>query len=404
MSYQNPIMPERDLRLVKGRRFAVNPGLGSDLDVVLQSGSPADPGPGGDPKNDKDKPRAPVLQSGSPADASPGGDPKNDKDRPRAPVVRGIADVGCPLAEYAGQPEPEAFVPWLAYPGMVTLLAGREGEGKTTLCAQAVAAVTAGLWGLAPWLRPGVELPAPDFGSRVIWITGDHADVGNTADDVDRLGGFSELVRVVPVSAMTSPDVLVELCRQVAATLVVVDPLADLLRVTEERSYTQARAKVNAWRPEYSTDAGLFRPALLGLLHMPKDSRDGRKDRILDAIGSVGQNSAADLLVSFEGLGRDLEDTRRRVSIRKSRLRSLRRGTSAVIDYVNRVYVEAAPRPAGSDVELRSRIDLGDLEGRARALRAAEPGLSLRQAAGRLGCGRGTNSAPYRLLKGIWLG
>ena len=113
----------------------------------------------------------------------------------------------------------------------------------------------------------------------------------------------------------------------------------------------------------------------------------------------------------------DLEDTRRRVSVRKSRLRSLRRGTSAVIDYVDRVYVEAAPRSPGGDVERstvprpRGRprtVDAQALGGKVRAWLADHPSASWPETAAAVGVSPGGNGmsrlaarAAYQAARGV---
>ena len=245
---------------------------------------------------------------------------------PRVAELGGVPLTHYDLGEDA-DPSPVCG-PGLAYRGLVTVLAGREGEGKSTLAAQLAAAVTAGR---PSWLGDGDH---PGERRRVAWITGDgHQD--QIAAVIRQCGGHLGLAATWTAEQVASPGALHDICQALRPALVVVDPLLDLLRPEDERSYTEARALVRRWRPPvlWGKRGRVWDPpAMLGITHEPKTRDRGRGDRIIDSIGSVGINTAADLLLAFRGDAR-LDSTRRSLEVRKSRVNALPRGTTTWLDF-----------------------------------------------------------------------
>ena len=276
-----------------------------------------------------------------------------------------VAELGgVPLTEYDlglhTDPEPVCG-PGLAYRGTVTVLAGREGEGKSTLAAQLAAAVTAGR---TTWLGNGDN---PRERRPVAWITGD-GHQAQTAAAIKQCGGHLGLVATFDVDAVATPGDMREICQALRPALLVVDPLLDLLRLRDERSYSQAREALRSWRPPvlWGKRGRVWEPpAMLGIAHEPKTRDRGRGDRIIDSIGSVGLNTAADLLLAFRGDAK-LDSTRRTLEVRKSRINSLPRGATTWLDFdletrrYRQIDEPARPkvsaRPDVADDELRARV------------------------------------------------
>lgn len=336
-----------------------------------------------------------------------------DADRTATPLravksalpARVTALGGVPLTHYDlgedSDPSPVCG-PGLAYRGLVTVLAGREGEGKSTLAAQLSAAVTAGS---TSWL-------GDDVNSRerrpVAWITGD-GHQALTAAAIKQCGGHLGLVATWAVEQVEAPGDLHEICQAMRPALVVVDPLLDLLRPQDERSYTEARALIRSWRPPvlWGKRGRVWDPpALLGITHEPKTRDRGRGDRIIDSIGSVGISTAADLLLAFRG-DTKLDSTRRTLEVRKSRVDALPRGAATWLDFdleTRRYRQIAAPEAKRADLGAvadggRKRVDPDAVAKRVREWCSTHPGGTWVECAAALGIstgGRGTTKQAAR--------
>ena len=335
----------------------------------------------------------------------------NPDDRPRPRRLHGaLADIGVPLSEFLiGDPDPEPVGgPYLGFEGYTTLLCGREGEGKSTVAAQLAAAVTRCAFS-ASWLD--LESAPDEHGEAVVWIYGDDR-LEQVAHAVAQGGGWPELVTVFPASAVESPMVLQEIVRQVSPMVIIVDPIFDLLRPEDDRSYREARELMAKWRtqPPVTTtvDAdGIERdligvaPATIYLHHAPKDAggRGGGRDSIMQFIGSTGLTSAVDVAVALEHRGK-LDATERTLTICKSRVNAMPRGTVAWLDFdpATRRYREVdPPEPKGASAVAKADAKLQE---RAEAWIADHPGGSLRQLAAALGVTRG-GGRRYDVLRTI---
>ena len=301
---------------------------------------------------------------------------------PRVTALGGVPLTHFGQGEHA-DPSPVCG-PGLAYRGLVTVMAGREGEGKSTLAAQLAAAVTAGR---TSWLDNSDN---PRARRSVAWITGD-GHQALTAAAIRQCGGHLGLVATFTVEQVETPGDLQEICQTLRPALVVVDPLLDLLRLEDERSYTEARALIRRWRPPilWGKRGKVWDPpAMLGITHEPKTRDRGRGDRIIDSIGSVGINTAADLLLAFRGDAR-LDSTRRTLEVRKSRVNALPRGETTWLDFDRATGRYSETEEPKRTVALGARKAEADLASRARAWVAKHPDGSLRAACAALGVQRG---------------
>ena len=183
---------------------------------------------------------------------------------------------------------------------------------------------------------------------------------------------------------LDGPEDLQAAAEEWTPDVIVVDPMADLLRLQDERSYTLVREALARWRPgkvtrvretlimvaadgewepapagwgdsEAKTVAALESagghldtaveeeeevwPAMVGVIHSHRD-RDAGADHVGGYLGSVGWGSGCDLLLELlQRDRRNLGDSRRRLRCCKSRLADVAGGDVTELDFRGGRYV-----------------------------------------------------------------
>jgi len=354
--------------------------------------------------------------------------------------------IGTRLSEIEPH-DPWPVVPGIAYSGLLTFVAGREGHGKSTALRQCAVAVAAGE---VDWLGRTAgqhpDIPHTDgeaHGRPVLWIGEESASaIAAAFGDVDDDEAAHNIIVVDP-DDVESPNVLEEAVEEYLPDLIVVDPLADLLRLEDERSYTDVRQAIRAWRPpavltrvelwhpdhgrymipidggvqrgccRWDTDAGAFapaarprgvawersehyhEPAMVGMLHChrDRDARAGGGDQVGAYLGSVGFGSACDLLLEIGLSNRKQDtDTGRYLRVCKSRIGSLRRGDTTHLRFEDGRYVvnrDGVPLLSG---KAREAAQIAE---ETREFLARNPDATKAQALRYLGIARG-GTAKYR--------
>ena len=178
------------------------------------------------------------------------------------------------------------------------------------------------------------------------------------------------------------------------AALVIADPLADLLRLEDERSYTRVREAISAWVPPVADDGA----AVVGVLHSHRDRdlRAGGGDQVGSYLGSVGFGSACDLLIELLADRKDMASTGRNLHCCKSRIGALRRGEVKML-----TWSEAEGYGEARGVPLVPPAPADDLEPKVRAWLAKHPGGSLRSCSVALAVPMG-GSARYVRLRDLF--
>ena len=312
----------------------------------------------------------------------------------RRPIGRRLSEI---------DPEIERpLVPGIAYRDKLTFVAGREGFGKSTLLRQIVAAVTVG----GDWLASGrgpVSLDPARFGEPepVLWC-GEEGPA-KLRRDLERAGADCGLVVVAAPEDIARPADLTAAVDEWQPALVVVDPLADLLRLEDERSYSAVRQSVRTWfRASWVPAEGeRHAPAVVGVLHShrDRDARAGGGDQVGAYLGSVGFGSSCDLMLELLLVERgNVGNPRRSLRVCKSRIDGVTGGTARGLDFAGGRYrpVAVDVAPAGSTAE-RSRL----VQIARDAARLRGEGLTKTAAARQLGLSRG-GSAPYRTFSQAW--
>ncbi len=260
-----------------------------------------------------------------------------------------------------------------------------------------------------------------DWGRTVLWVG--EEDGADVARELGAFGADLDEVIYLRPGDLETPEDLQAAARQWTPDVIVVDPMADLLRLADERSYTLARQALARWRPSKVTreretliavgadgewepaptdidaatvaaleaagghldtlvEAEEVWPAVVGLMHSGKD-REVRGDHVGGYLGTVAWGSACDLMLEL--LQRDranLRDTRRTLRCCKSRLPDVAGGEVVDLDFVGGRYVRG--------------VSVAD---RVAKLKAA--GLSKRKAAETLDLKPGASKA-YREFSTEW--
>jgi len=226
------------------------------------------------PDNDRyvealDKP--PVFCDAASVDCPPNGSEPHPKESRPGPVW---------IAEYFERPEllaaPVAIVPRLLYPGRVMMLSAREKVGKSTLLAQACAALTVGGEFLGDKLKPAV----------VLWYAIDEL-LDDTVRRFKTYGVHPDRLAIceVPPTALEMQAHIEE----TDAAVVVVDTLTELWggRKIDENQASEVAPRIRPY-----IDVARSLKVALGLLH--HTSRGGVEYR-----GSVHLGAAVDIIVTL---------------------------------------------------------------------------------------------------------
>ena len=168
--------------------------------------------------------------------------------------------------------------------GMVTLLAGRQGLGKSTLCTWLGARVTRGDLG-------------HDGPGTVLWVTAEEDYGYNVVPRLIAAGADLERVQFMemrlPSGGTTTPDLPMDTAkveqaiRETGAVLLVVDPLVSVLngKLDSHKDHSVRQALDPLFRVARDTDT-----TILGLMHLGKSRQGDFTDRVL---GSTGFTAAA---------------------------------------------------------------------------------------------------------------
>lgn len=168
--------------------------------------------------------------------------------------------------------------------GMVTLLAGRQGLGKSTLCTWLAARVTRGDLG-------------HDGPGTVLWVTAEEDYGYNVVPRLIAAGADLERVQFMemrlPSGGTTTPDLPMDTAkveqaiRETGAVLLVVDPLVSVLngKLDSHKDHSVRQALDPLFRVARDTDT-----TILGLMHLGKSKQGDFTDRVL---GSTGFTAAA---------------------------------------------------------------------------------------------------------------
>lgn len=168
--------------------------------------------------------------------------------------------------------------------GMVTLLAGRQGLGKSTLCTWLAARVTRGDLG-------------PSGPGTVLWVTGEEDYGYNVVPRLMAAGADLDLVQFMemelPTGGTTTPDLPMDTAkveraiRETGAVLLVVDPLVSVLngKLDSHKDHSVRQALDPLFRVARDTNT-----TILGLMHLGKSKQGDFTDRVL---GSTGFTAAA---------------------------------------------------------------------------------------------------------------
>lgn len=210
------------------------------------------------------------------------------------PAVQNESDRTVPktLREWLQNPkllvEPPSLIPWLALSGRSTLLAAREKTGKSTLLAQAVAALTIG----GPFLDRDLD-PA-----IVLWYCLDEP-IADCVRRFERLGGDPDCL-VISTERPTAGEMQAE-AKAVGAALVVVDTLTELWRgmIRSEKDADDVAGFLDPY-------IRLLRESSISLIfshHTPKSGNDYRGS------GAIGAKVDVILLLRRPGTGLRPEDS-----------------------------------------------------------------------------------------------
>lgn len=232
---------------------------------------------------------------------------------------------------------PVAVIPFLAWPGRITLIVGREKSGKSTLVGQAAAALSSGGDFLGSLMSEG----------RVLWLALDEP----TQDLVQRLNRFEANPDTVLVAdGEADPKELLRLVESFAPGVLVIDCLANLGAgtITEPGNAMQ-------WGEVFGHLRALAKRTGVAIVLIHHSKKDGSGYRDSTAIGAQ-----VDMILTIQPNG-DAE-TRRGINV-KGRLPQ----RSFSVDYQQDRYVlDGAPSPVGTpeanDVG-RTRIMLEVLAG-----------------------------------------
>ena len=276
------------------------------------------------------------------------------------------------------------IVKGIAYAGRATILAAREGAGKSTIAAGLAIAVS----GRVDWLTGA----ASDVSGRVVIASEEHPAA--VAAGLRRLSDHLIGVDVLPLHGLTKPADLAALVKWHQPVLVILDPMADALRLGDERAYAEGRRVVREWMKA-------ARPAALLLLHHAhRESERGRADSVAEYHGSIGPASAVDLLLELRSAPAATGDTKRDLFVAKSRIAELPRGRLTLLDYEGGRYRlrEGDPLP---DRAPSRRVDAADMARRVAEFRAEHPKVRKTAGAAALGIPRGSGAA-WRAFSAAW--
>ena len=196
--------------------------------------------------------------------------------------------------------------------GALSLLAGREGLGKSTLCVWLAAQITRGL-------LPGQSYGTP---SAVVWVTTEDDYAYNVVPRLMAAGADLERVHFMHIELPTGgevPPVLpldlakVEAAmRPTGASLLVVDPLVSVLdgRLDSHKDHSvrQALDPIS----KLARESGI---AVLGITHVGKSKQGDFADRVL---GSRGFTGAARSVLALIRDPEDPEEKRLCLGVQKS--------------------------------------------------------------------------------------
>ena len=158
----------------------------------------------------------------------------------------------------------------LAYAGRLTLLAGREGSGKSTLLRAAIAASTRG----KDWLDPEVSAdPVP-----IIWVGEERPE--DIRAEFDAFDIDHDMIHVVSVDDVSSAGDLQAVMDALDVRLAVVDPIADLLRLKDERNYSAVRLALRLLSPRDPNTA------IVGVMHAH------REREVRTTVGGMGHHDS----------------------------------------------------------------------------------------------------------------
>ena len=194
----------------------------------------------------------------------------------------------------------EANAAPVAYSGLLTFLAAREGVGKSTLLRQVAAALSVG----RDW-QTGAPRPA------VSTLMISEESPARIASGVGWYDHDPTLIHAVRIGDVTDAGTLQALVNLLRPGLIVIDPLTDLIRPDDERSYSALRQAIADWRPRTPAP-------IIGVLHAHRE-RELRADSIGTFYGSVGWSSSCDVLAELRFAAKAPDDPRRDLVVCKAR-------------------------------------------------------------------------------------
>ena len=208
------------------------------------------------------------------------------------------------------------IMPPVAYAGRTTLLFGREGSGKSTFERYAVSRMTRGEDFRGEPIQP----------VRTLWIGEERKD-----DVCAEFGRFADLemdqslVHVVSIRDVAKVEDLHTVIAALGVKLAIIDPLSDLVRLSNN-NYATAREAVSRIWPR-SPDV-----AMVGILHASKSG---------GYVGSVGQGGACDLLIDYAAPDLSNSPSYRELRVVKSRCRDAQQqGAAYYLDFDGLRYSE----------------------------------------------------------------
>lgn len=205
------------------------------------------------------------------------------------------------------------IIPWLAYAGRTTLLAGREGSGKSRLLRAAVAAMTTG----KDWLSDDDVKPVPALWVGEEWPGDVKAEFQRFEDELHMDQTLIHVLSIRDVKEDT--EALHTVIAALGVRICIIDPLADLVHLSQNHA-PKAREAVSRIWPR-SPDV-----AVVGVLHSPKNS-------LKSYAGSHGQGGACDLLLTYGAPESCDHETYRELFVFKSRFsQSLKQHTEIYLE------------------------------------------------------------------------
>ena len=208
------------------------------------------------------------------------------------------------------------IMPPVAYAGRTTLLFGREGSGKSTFERYAVSRMTRGEDFRGEPIQP----------VRTLWIGEERKD--DVCAEFARFADLEmdqSLVHVVSIRDVAKVEDLHTVIAALGVKLAIIDPLSDLVRLSNN-NYATAREAVSRIWPR-SPDV-----AMVGILHASKSG---------GYVGSVGQGGACDLLIDYAAPDLSNSPSYRELRVVKSRCRDAQQqGAAYYLDFDGLRYSE----------------------------------------------------------------